>query len=56
MIKLLLELHISRAAPVEDEAAGKERVTINIRDLTLKAPEVKVQQVIEGEYTDEEKQ
>lgn len=37
MIKLLIELHMSKAAATDDESAGKDKVTINIRELTTHA-------------------
>ena len=35
MIKLLLEMHISKAAAADDEMQGKDTVRVTIKDLTL---------------------
>lgn len=35
MVKLLLELHMSKPQAVEDENQGKEKIQVNIKNLTL---------------------
>lgn len=42
MIKLLLEMHISKAAPQEDDSLGKDTVRVTINDLTLDNSNAKV--------------
>lgn len=49
MIKFLLDFHLSKPSNAEDDNQAKDKITINIRDLTLGSPEVKVTTVIEGE-------
>lgn len=54
MIKLLLELHISKPAHVEDEAGGKNQVNILVQNLTK--PTDKEVTVIDVTSTEEDKQ
>lgn len=35
MIKLLLELHMSKVQATEDENQGKDKIQVNIKNLTL---------------------
>lgn len=52
MIKLLMELHISKPGTVESEDAGKSKITVNIRNLDLNKKEsVNTLPPIEGEFT-----
>jgi hypothetical protein len=46
MIKLLIEMTMSKPQALEDESSGKERVQIVVRKLTLEQP--KNEKVIEG--------
>lgn len=54
MIKLLLELHISKPSHVEDEAGGKNQVNILVQNLTK--PTDKEVTVIDVTSTEEDKQ
>lgn len=58
MIKFLLEYHLSKPQADEEDSAGKDKVTINIRDLTLR-PTVSLpsqvsgeEEAIEGDYNE----
>lgn len=51
MIKLLLELSMSKPTPQdEDVSKDRDKVTINIRDLTLKPSSVEAKTTIEGQF------
>jgi hypothetical protein len=47
MIKLLLELHMSRQVHSEDESGGKSKVAVVIQNLTETPPSQPIQ-IIEG--------
>jgi len=52
MIKLLMELTMSKPQAVEDESHGKEKIQITVRKLNLELPEKKPT-YIEGKVLDE---
>jgi hypothetical protein len=52
MIKLLIEMTMSKPQALEDESSGKERVQIVVRKLTLEQP--KNEKVIEGKVIKDE--
>lgn len=52
MIKLILELHISKPAHAEDEQGGKNQVNILVQNLTKDKPETRVVEVIAHEQAE----